>query len=50
MTPAKAGAALAEALPGAELTILPGAGHMMMVEQPDETLDALIAWLGRVRR
>src|SRR6201994_3502173 len=36
MTPAKAGKALAAAIPGARTIVLPGAGHMMMVEQPDE--------------
>jgi pimeloyl-ACP methyl ester carboxylesterase len=41
MTPAKAGKALAAAIPGARTVVLPGAGHMMMVEQPDELLAAL---------
>jgi len=41
MTPAKAGAKLAGAIPGADYRVLPGAGHMMMLEQPDQTLDAL---------
>lgn len=41
MTPAKAGKALAAALPNARTVILPGAGHMMMVERPDEVLAAL---------
>jgi len=41
MTPAKAGKALAAALPHARTVILPGAGHMMMVERPDEVLAAL---------
>ena len=41
MTPAKAGRGLAEKIPGAETVILPGIGHMMMEEAPDETLDAL---------
>lgn len=43
MTPAKAGKALAEAIPGAGCVVIPGAGHLMMDEHPDETLDALIA-------
>lgn len=46
MTPWKAGAKLAEALPAGRLVVLEGAGHMMMVEQPDATLDALIGFLG----
>jgi pimeloyl-ACP methyl ester carboxylesterase len=43
MTSAKAGKALAAAIPGARTIVLPGAGHMMMVEQPDELLAALRA-------
>jgi pimeloyl-ACP methyl ester carboxylesterase len=42
MTPAKAGKALAAAIPNARTIVLPGAGHMMMVEQPDELLAALM--------
>jgi pimeloyl-ACP methyl ester carboxylesterase len=41
MTPAKAGKALAAALPNARTVIMAGAGHMMMVERPDEVLAAL---------
>lgn len=41
MTPAKAGKALAAAIPHARTVILPGAGHMMMAERPDELLAAL---------
>jgi pimeloyl-ACP methyl ester carboxylesterase len=41
MTPAKAGKTLAAAVPHARIVVLPGAGHMMMVEQPDELLAAL---------
>jgi pimeloyl-ACP methyl ester carboxylesterase len=41
MTPARAGKALAAALTNARTVILPGAGHMMMVERPDEVLAAL---------
>jgi pimeloyl-ACP methyl ester carboxylesterase len=41
MTPAKAGKALASALPNARTVVLRGAGHMMMVERPDELLAAL---------
>ncbi len=43
MTPAKAGRALAAALPQSRIVVLPGAGHMMMVERPDELLAALQA-------
>jgi len=41
MTPLKSGKALAAALPNARTIVLPGAGHMMMVERPDELLAAL---------
>jgi pimeloyl-ACP methyl ester carboxylesterase len=41
MTPAKAGKALAAALPNARTLVLRGAGHMMMAERPDELLAAL---------
>ena len=41
MTPAKAGKALAAALPNSKTIVLRGAGHMMMVERPDELLAAL---------
>ena len=43
MTPAKAGKALASAIPHARTVVLPGAGHMMMAERPDELLAALRA-------
>jgi pimeloyl-ACP methyl ester carboxylesterase len=41
MTPAKAGKALAAALPGSRTVVLAGAGHMMMAERPDEVLAAM---------
>jgi pimeloyl-ACP methyl ester carboxylesterase len=41
MTPATAGRALAAALPNSRIVVLPGAGHMMMAERPDELLAAL---------
>ena len=41
MTPAKAGKALGAAIPNARTVVLPGAGHMMMSERPDELLAAL---------
>ena len=45
MTPPKAAAPLSAAIAGAQTVVIDGAGHMMMVEKPDETLDALIAAL-----
>jgi pimeloyl-ACP methyl ester carboxylesterase len=41
MTPAKGGKALAAATPNSRTVVLRGAGHMMMVERPDELLAAL---------
>ena len=41
MTPAKAGKALAAAIPHARTVVMPGAGHMMMAERPDQLLAAL---------
>src|SRR5580698_3201291 len=41
MTPVKAGKALAAATPNSRTVVLSGAGHMMMVERPDELLAAL---------
>lgn len=41
MTPLKSGRALAARIKGAEVVTIPGAGHIMMEEAPDETLDAL---------
>lgn len=41
MTPARGAAALSEAIADCRTTVLAGAGHMMMAEQPEETLDAL---------
>lgn len=35
MTPARAGCALADAIPGARADVLPGVGHMAMSEAPD---------------
>jgi pimeloyl-ACP methyl ester carboxylesterase len=43
MTPAKAGKALAAAIPHAKTVVVPGAGHMIMAERPDELLAALKA-------
>jgi pimeloyl-ACP methyl ester carboxylesterase len=41
MTPARGTKLLADVIAQCRTTILAGAGHMMMTEQPDETLDAL---------
>jgi len=41
MTPARAGKALAAAMPHSRTVILQGAGHMLMTERPDAVLAAL---------
>jgi pimeloyl-ACP methyl ester carboxylesterase len=41
MTPAAKGRAFAERIAGARVTVLPGIGHMMMIEDPSATLAAL---------
>jgi len=42
MTPPRAAAPLAAEIAGSRTVVIEGAGHMMMIEKPDETLDALI--------
>lgn len=46
MTPARKGRELAGSIAGAKVEVISKAGHMMMSEAPDATLDALIAHLG----
>ena len=43
MTATAKGKALAAAIPGAKAVVVANCGHFMMVERPDETLDALKA-------
>jgi abhydrolase domain-containing protein 8 len=45
LTPPAAAKALAALLPAANLTILPGTGHQIMLEQPEQTLAAIRAAL-----
>ncbi len=42
MTPIRAGISVAEVLPDAMIVRLPGCGHAMMSERPNDVLDALI--------
>ncbi len=42
MTPPRNARALVDALPQSRMIVLDGCGHMMMAEQPNRTLDALI--------
>jgi pimeloyl-ACP methyl ester carboxylesterase len=45
MTPPKFTQAFADRVPGAQARILPRAGHFVMVERPEETNDAIRAFL-----
>jgi pimeloyl-ACP methyl ester carboxylesterase len=41
MAPLKLARAISESIEGADIVVLEGSGHIMIEEQPDETLDAL---------
>jgi pimeloyl-ACP methyl ester carboxylesterase len=45
MTPLGKGKALAAVIAGAKAVVIPDSGHFMMVERPDETLEALKAYV-----
>jgi pimeloyl-ACP methyl ester carboxylesterase len=45
MTPARAAQPLTKALADSRTIVIPDCGHMMMVEQPDRTLDALKSFI-----
>jgi pimeloyl-ACP methyl ester carboxylesterase len=47
LTPPACAESIAAALPGADLTVCPGAGHMLMLERPDEVNAALAAVVAR---
>ncbi|MET7748738.1 alpha/beta hydrolase [Micromonospora sp. NPDC005367] len=48
LTPPPCAESIAAALPTAELTVCPGAGHMLMMERPDEVNSALLGVLHQV--
>jgi len=48
MTPLRATKALVDVLARAETKVLPATGHMIMVERPNETIDAIDDFLQRV--
>lgn len=50
MTPPRQGEALAAAIPGARFALLPDAGHLMMLEDPDAVLAALVPFLAGLPR
>jgi len=45
MSPPRAAQAVASALANAQSTVLAGCGHMMMSEQPDQVLEALVDFI-----
>jgi pimeloyl-ACP methyl ester carboxylesterase len=47
MTPPGLAEALAKAIPDASLALIPGAGHMMMLEQPQAVIELLDGYLKR---
>ncbi|MGI8696018.1 MAG: alpha/beta fold hydrolase, partial [Mycobacteriales bacterium] len=48
LTPPAHSAELARELPGAELLVVPGAGHIVILESPDVVDETLVAFLRRV--
>ena len=50
LTPARQAVPLVEAISGARLVVLPRTGHMMSIERPDETLDAMRDFLAGAAR
>lgn len=50
MTPARQAAPLVAALADARMVVLPRTGHMMSIERPDETLDAMRDFLAGAAR
>ncbi|BCJ45103.1 alpha/beta hydrolase [Actinoplanes ianthinogenes] len=50
LTPPPCAESIASALPAAELTVCPGAGHMLPLERPEEVSAALLAIVRRVNR
>ena len=41
MTPVAGARELAKAIDGARVVVIADSGHLMMIEKPDQTLDAL---------
>jgi 3-oxoadipate enol-lactonase len=50
LVPTGNGRLLAERIPGAELVVVPGAGHMLQADANDVVRDAVLDFLGRVSR
>ncbi|ROO61612.1 pimeloyl-ACP methyl ester carboxylesterase [Micromonospora sp. Llam0] len=50
LTPPICAESIVDALPGTDLTVCPGAGHMLMLERPDRVTAALVEVLDRATR
>ncbi len=48
LTPPERAHEMADAIPGARLEIVPGAGHMLTMEQPARVTALLLEWLGEI--
>ena len=46
LTPPELSSEIAAGIPGARLVVVPGAGHLSTVDQPDQVTRALVEWLG----
>ncbi len=49
LVPADNGRMLADAIPGAELALVPDANHLLMTDQPEQVQKVLLDWLDRAR-
>jgi len=49
MTPPKYAQSLVDRVPAGEVRIIPGAGHLVMIERPAETNDAIADFVNRVK-
>jgi 3-oxoadipate enol-lactonase len=49
LVPPANGQRIAQAVPGAELVVLPNANHLFFTDQPDRTNELLLDWLARSR-
>jgi pimeloyl-ACP methyl ester carboxylesterase len=47
LTPLAHAEALAKAIPGADLEVIPGAGHLPYLESPDRFAERVLAFLAR---
>jgi 3-oxoadipate enol-lactonase len=50
LIPTENGTRLAERIPGAELVLVPGAGHMLQADAGDTVRETVLSFLGRARR